>query len=229
MIRTGLERLISLTARGGNRTFFSSSDFPWVAAVEATWQDILAELADLLTRPEVIPAFQEISPDQAGLTQGQDWKTFFLYAYGHTLEENCARCPRTVAALAHIPGMMTAMFSILVPGKHIPEHRGPYKGVLRYHLGLIIPEQATACRIRVGSDVRHWEAGKRLIFDDTHPHEVWNETLQRRVVLFVDFERPLPFPVSMLNRAMIRHIGNTDFVTKAIATAKQMAKQHTTE
>ena len=28
------------------------------------------------------------------------------------------------------------MFSILAPGKRIPPHDGPYKGVLRYHLGL---------------------------------------------------------------------------------------------
>ena len=94
MIRSGLERLISLTARGGNRTFFPTSDFSWVAAVEDSWQDILAELTGLMTRPETIPAFQEVSPDQARLTQGNDWKTFFLYAYGRTLEENCARCPQ---------------------------------------------------------------------------------------------------------------------------------------
>lgn len=217
MIHRGLERLISLTARDGNHTFFPKSDFPWVAAVEASWQDILDELNALMTRPENIPAFQDISPAQARLTQGNDWRTFFLYAYGHTLEDNCSRCPRTVEALAHIPGMKTAMFSILAPGMHIPEHRGPYNGVLRYHLGLIIPEKATCCRIRVDSDVRHWEAGESLIFDDTYLHEVWNESPQQRVVLFVDFERPLPFPISFLNRSMIRHISKTDLVLDVIA------------
>ena len=227
MIRSGLERLISFAARDGNRTFFPTSEFPWAAAVESSWRDILAELDGLLTRPETIPAFQEVSPDQARLTQGTDWKTFFLYAYGRTLEENCARCPRTVEILARIPGMTTAMFSILAPGKHIPQHRGPYKGVLRYHLGLVIPDQAASCRIRVGNDIRHWEAGKSLIFDDAHPHEVWNETAQRRVVLFVDFERPLPFPVSTLNRAVIRRIAKTNYVTSAVDTIKQLGERHT--
>ncbi len=48
-------------------------------------------------------------------------------------------CPRTAALMREIPGMTTAMFSILSPRKHILDHRGPYKGVLRYHLGLIVP------------------------------------------------------------------------------------------
>ena len=96
--------------------------------------------------------------------------------------------------MREIPGMTTAMFSILSPRKHILDHRGPYKGVLRYHLGLIVPEDAERCRIRVGEDVRHWEEGKSMIFDDTFNHEVWNDTDETRVVLFVDVLRPLPFP-----------------------------------
>ncbi len=110
-------------------------------------------------------------------------------------------CPRTAALMREIPGMTTAMFSILSPRKHILDHRGPYKGVLRYHLGLIVPEDAEACRIRVGEDIRHWEEGKSMIFDDTFNHEVWNDTDETRVVLFVDVLRPLPFPESAINRA----------------------------
>ena len=97
--------------------------------------------------------------------------------------------------------MTTAMFSILSPRKHILDHRGPYKGVLRYHLGLIVPEDAEACRIRVGEDIRHWEEGESMIFDDTFNHEVWNDTDETRVVLFVDVLRPLPSPESQINRA----------------------------
>ena len=103
-------------------------------------------------------------------------------------------CPRTAALMREIPGMTTAMFSILSPRKHILDHRGPYKGVLRYHLGLIVPRDAEACRIRVGEDIRHWEEGKSMIFDDTFNHEVWNDTDETRVVLFVDVLRPLPVP-----------------------------------
>ncbi len=224
MIRSGLERMITLTSPGGDKTFFAPEEFPWVAEVEAATPEILTELQQLLLKRDNIPNFQDVSADQAVLTQGTDWKTFFLYAYGRELTENCQQCPKTVKALGRIKGMKTAMFSILAPGKHIPEHRGPYKGVLRYHLGLIIPEQAEKCRIRVGNDFRHWEAGRSLIFDDAHLHEVWNDTDEQRVVLFVDFERPLPFPVSLLNRAVIKRIGNTDFVTDAVAKIAGMSR-----
>ncbi len=111
--------------------------------------------------------------------------------------------------------MKTAFFSILEGGKHLPHHRGPFKGVLRYHLGLIMPTPPETCRIRVGQDYRSWEEGKSLIFDDTHDHEAWNDSTQRRVVLFVDFVRPLPFPLSAVNRLLIFLIGISPFVQEA--------------
>ena len=111
--------------------------------------------------------------------------------------------------------MTTAMFSILSPRKHILDHRGPYKGVLRYHLGLIVPHDAEACRIRVGEDIRHWEQGESMIFDDTFNHEVWNDTDETRVVLFVDVLRPLPSPESLINRAIVKAIGYSPFVLDA--------------
>ena len=72
--------------------------------------------------------------------------------------------------------MKTAFFSILAPGKHLPPHRGPYKGVMRYHLGLLIPEPAEQCGIRVDTETRHWAEGESMIFDDTFEHEAWNDT-----------------------------------------------------
>jgi aspartyl/asparaginyl beta-hydroxylase (cupin superfamily) len=215
MIRAIMEKCIARLARDGERTFFEADRFPWVAALESNWLAIRDELNDLLRRPQEIPNFQDISKDQEILTEGEQWKTFFFYAYGHHAERNCARCPQTTRLLARIPGMKTAMFSILAPGKHIPEHRGPYNGVLRYHLGLIVPEPEM-CRIRVGNDTRIWYEGKSLIFDDSHLHEVWNDSNSHRTVLFVDFLRPLPFPLSILNRVMIWKISTTPFITTAI-------------
>lgn len=216
MIRALTEKMIARLTRDGNRTFFETESFPWVASVEAGTAAIRAELDALLAHRDKIPNFQDISEDQNVLTEGDRWKTFFLYAYGHKAEQNCARCPETARLLCAIPGMKTAMFSILAPKKHVPEHRGPYKGVLRYHLGLIIPEPKTSCRIRVGSEVRTWEEGKSLIFDDSHLHEVWNDSDFWRVVLFVDFLRPLPFPLSLLNRAMVWRISRTPFIMDAM-------------
>lgn len=193
----------ALFYRDGHRTFFESEEFPWTADVESEWMAIRKELEPLMQRREEIPNFQDYSEGQRALTQDDQWKTFFFYAFGNKEKENCARCPETVRILDKIPGMNTAMFSILGPGKHIPPHRGPYKGVLRYHLGLIIPKPDGSCRIRVGSDVRPWKEGKSLIFDDSHEHEVWNDSDSYRVVLFVNFVRPTIFPLSAVNQSIL--------------------------
>src|SRR5581483_6553925 len=100
----------------------------------------------------------------------------FFCAYGVRVDENCRRCPETTRILKTIPGMQTAFFSILQPDMHIDPHSGPYGGVLRFHLALKVPEPRTACRIRVGGDIRSWEEGKSLVFDDTYEHEAWNES-----------------------------------------------------
>jgi ornithine lipid ester-linked acyl 2-hydroxylase len=127
-------------------------------------------------RSEEIPNFQDVSKAQKALTEGDQWKTFFSYSFGNKNKENCARCPETVRLLHLIPGMKTGMFSILAPRKHIPPHRGPFKGVLRYHLGLIIPGPEGSCLIRVGNSVRSWKEGKSMIFDDSNEREVWNDS-----------------------------------------------------
>jgi aspartyl/asparaginyl beta-hydroxylase (cupin superfamily) len=201
MIRDLIEGV--LFYRDGHRTFFEREEFPWVADVESEWMTIRKELEPLMLRREEIPNFQDYSEGQRALTQDDQWKTFFFYAFGNKEKENCERCPETVRILDKIPGMNTAMFSILGPGKHIPPHRGPYKGVLRFHLGLIIPKPEGSCRIRVGSDIRAWKEGESLIFDDSHEHEVWNDSDSYRVVLFVNFVRPTIFPLSLVNESIL--------------------------
>ncbi len=210
-----IERWVGRRSLVGDTPFFDVDRFEWVKPLEEQWPTIREELERVLQDREALPSFQEISRDQIGLTDDDRWKTFFLYGYGFKAQLNTELCPRTTALVEQIPGMTTAMFSILSPGKHIPAHRGPYKGVLRYHLGLIVPEQAAQCRIRVDSEIRHWTEGGSMLFDDTYEHEVWNDTDETRVVLFVDVIRPLPQPESLINRAIIKAIAFSPFVQDA--------------
>jgi aspartyl/asparaginyl beta-hydroxylase (cupin superfamily) len=210
-----VERFIGRRSLVGDATFFPLERFPWVEHIEQGAGVIREEVERLLEDRDALPNFQDISKDQIEITTDDRWKTFFLYGYGFTAKLGVEMCPRTAALMREIPGMTTAMISILSPRKHILDHRGPYKGVLRYHLGLIVPEDAEACRIRVGDDIRHWEEGKSIIFDDTFNHEVWNDTDETRVVLFVDVMRPLPFPESLLNRLIVKAIGLSPFVLDA--------------
>ncbi|PYL32104.1 MAG: hypothetical protein DMF35_09075, partial [Verrucomicrobia bacterium] len=87
--------------------------------------------------------------------------------------------------------------------------------VLRYHLALIIPQPASSCGIKVNGETRHWEEGKSLVFDDTYRHEAWNDTNGDRVVLFMDFVRPLRFPASLLNWVLLNAIALSPLVLGA--------------
>jgi len=211
---------------GGSNAFFDSSIFAWAPNLESNWRTIRGELDQVLVERTSIPNFQDVSVEQAKLTTDDQWKTFFFYAYGHRVDDNCRRCPSTARLLKRIPGMKTAMFSILGPGKHIPEHRGPYKGVLRYHLGLRVPGPKGSSRIRVRDEIQSWEEGKSMVFDDSYLHVAWNDSEGIRVVLFLDIVRPLPFPVSLLNRFLLLLISTSEPVKKAAANMRQSAAVH---
>lgn len=223
MLREWMQTLIARFDPEGDRAFFETDRFPWARALESDWLRIRAELDAVMGQLSEVPNFPDLSPDQKVLAQGTDWKTFMLFVYGHQIAENTARCPETARLLNAVPGMKTAFFSILAPHTHLPEHCGPYKGVLRYHLGLIVPEER-GCRIRVKQEVRQWHEGESLIFDDSHPHEAWNPSEQARVVLFVDFVRPLAFPLSLLNRLMLWRLSSRPFITGIVDRARDWAQ-----
>lgn len=198
-----VERRIAANSLVGVPPVFDKAAFDWVPQVEAGWLAVRDEARAVLPHLERLPNFQDISEEVAYITQDDQWKTFMLMGYGLRMEENIRECPATEALLKKIPGVRTAFFSILAPGKRIPEHRGPYNGVLRLHLGLIVPEPAERCWIRVEGRQAHWNEGEALIFDDAYRHEVHNDTDGVRVVLFVDFLRPCRWPVSWLNRFVV--------------------------
>lgn len=207
-----LEFLYAQYSIVGDKTFFDPQQFSWTADIEPHWQEMRQEVDRILKQLDNVPNFQDVSPDQYDVTNDDRWKTYFLYAYGLKAEKNCDRCPETTRLIEQIPGMKTAFFSILLPHKHIPEHRGPHKGLLRYLLALKVPEPKEKCRIRVGDDFQHWQEGKSMMFDDTFPHEVWNDTDGIRVVLFLDIVRPLRFPMSLFNAFFIWLISISPYV-----------------
>ena len=223
-IYQGVERYIARKSQVPPTRFYDPELFPWIKDMESGFGLIRRELDMILEHTQSLPNFQDISPEQAAITRDDRWKTFGFYAYGRRFKKNCALCPETDRLIRRIPGMTTALFSILLPGKKIPPHRGPYNGVLRYHLGLLVPKHADLCGIRVGNQERRWAEGESLVFDDTHPHSAWNNSSQPRAVLFVDFKRPLAFPASILNTAWIGYMAATPFVKTMAVRQKHWDK-----
>lgn len=210
-----LEGLVPKYSLVGDSVFFDKAQFPWTEQLEANWQVIRQELEPILPYADALPNFQDISPRQNRISPDDLWKTFFFCAFGYWSQQNCDRCPETTTLIKQIPGLKVAFFSILAPGKHIPQHRGKHKGIIRCHLALKVPEPAADCRIQVADQVAYWEEGKVLLFDDTFPHEVWNNTNDYRVVLFLDIVRPMRFPLSFVNWLVNRLIAISPIVQVA--------------
>ncbi len=199
-----LEAAVAAASVHVDTPIYNNAQFSWLKDIEAGWQDVRAELDEVMVFRDQMPSFHEIIKEVSTITTDADWKTFFLQGIGMDCHENARRCPKTMALLEKIPNASTAFFSILSPHKHIPAHRGAYNGVLRLHLGLLVPQPNEDCRIRVADQYRHWQEGQALVFDDTFNHEVWNDTEGYRVVLFVDFARPLRKPWGALNRGFLK-------------------------
>jgi ornithine lipid ester-linked acyl 2-hydroxylase len=212
--RRFIKRVADLMARQSlvaDRPVHDAQDYPFIAPLEANWRTIRAELDALLQHRARLPAFHEISPDQKYISHGDHWKVFILFGFGVASERNCARCPEPARLLRGVPGLQTALFSILAPRYHIPDHRGVTKSLLRAHLGLVIPKQRENCRMRVDDQTVCWEAGKCVVFDDFYRHEVWNDTDEARVVLIFDFVRPMRPLGRLVNSTLMWGIKRTAY------------------
>ena len=101
-----------------------------------------------------------------------------------------ALCPVTSELLSKIPSVKAAMFAELPAGSHLGKHRDPYAGSVRYHLGLMTPND-DRCFIEVDQQRHSWRDGEAVFFDETYVHWAQNETEQTRIILFCDIERPM--------------------------------------
>ena len=219
------ERLNLAFSKVGNPPIYDKAVFPWARVIEQEWRAIRTELDRVLMRKDDLPGFHELSTDVSTISTDRGWKTFFLAGYGFRSEKNIKLCPETWRICQNIPGLITVMYSILEPGKYLPPHRGPYNGVLRLHLGLIVPEPREELGIRVENELYRWREGEAVIFDDAFEHEAWNRTQHTRVVLFVDFRKPLRFPANFLNWLLLHLAVFTPFIREGMDNQKAWEKK----
>lgn len=208
----GVEAFQGRHSTVGEAPVFDKALFPWVPSLESATEEIRGELDRVLEHPEDIPAFHRISPDQGRISKGDHWKTFAFYVFGKRVDDNCAICPVTARILDDFPKIQNAWFSILAPGYHIPPHKGPTRAIIRVHLPLIVPRDRENCWIRVQDSIHRWKEGECFIFDDTYEHEVRNDTEERRVVLFLDFDRPMDRIGTAVNKLLLGLIRSSAYV-----------------
>jgi aspartate beta-hydroxylase len=183
--------------------------FPDHARFHGAWQALRDEAHGLAARLQQIPRFHEIMREQTAISDNdqRDWRMFILKAYGTEVPRNMAACPVLNGIVEASPAVLSASYSFLAPGKHVPAHRGPFRGVLRYYLALSMPKDAAgrpAAVLRVDGVDYRLDDGDAMLWDDTYPHEVWNPSDEVRTVLLLDVWRPgMPVDMKLFSRALI--------------------------
>jgi aspartate beta-hydroxylase len=174
---------------------------PWCCIFESNWIRILNEYIGLNSTPS---NFSNVGSGQRGsghddhlVVSGRGWKEYVLFGTGS--KDNDSDAPFTKELLrSTIPDAVAlaedgggeVIFSCLSPRTHIEPHCGPTNLRWTAHLGLVIPDSASDCRIRVRDDWHSWQAGKIFLFDDSYEHEVRNDTDDARVVLLIRLWHP---------------------------------------
>jgi aspartyl/asparaginyl beta-hydroxylase (cupin superfamily) len=207
-----LEKILMIGA--DDKPLLPLINYPELLEIEHNYLTILNEYIQYHNQEISIPFMDELSTSQKKIVEPEKWKSLILLIYGNKIESNNIYFKNTFTLLEKIPGVKTAFFSVFLPNTYLKPHRGPYKGVLRYHLGLIIPETSNTCAIKINNEIYYWKVGQSLLFDDTYMHEAWNYTDKIRVILFIDVERKLMFPFNKLNKLFLFIISKSPFVNE---------------
>jgi aspartate beta-hydroxylase len=183
--------------------------FPNAEKFVAAWRAIRDEALSVAGRLRSVPRFHEIMHEQRAISanDNRDWRMLVLKAYGITFPQNMAACPTLASVVAACPDVLSASISFLAPGKHIPPHRGPFRGVLRFYLALSMPRSedgSVAAVLKIAGSEYRLNNGQCLLWDDTYAHEAWNESDQVRIVLLLDvWRRDMPADMQLFSRFLV--------------------------
>jgi len=187
--------------------------FPDGRRFQQAWPQLREEALALVKQLHAVPRFHELMASQADISanDGIDWRVFVLKAYGVDIKKNQAACPHLAQLVASSPDVLSASLSFLAPHKHIPRHRGPFRGVLRFQLGLSVPRAAdgrAAAVLTLDGREHHIGDGQAMLWDDTFAHEVHNRSDAVRIALLLDVRRRgMPLDMTVLSRLLIRAVG----------------------
>lgn len=161
------------------------SEFSWVSGLEEAYPRIRSEF-----ERHYAASGLDRHPESTELAEQGRWSTYHFYRMGEAYPEHLADCPATAEALAAVPGISDAgmcYFSVLGANTKVKPHCGFLNARIRCHLGIVVPPD---CHMRVGTEVRTWQEGRCLVFDDSYEHEVDNLADRPRAVLLFDTWHP---------------------------------------
>lgn len=184
-----INALMYLFSKTPTTPYLDPTLFPQLKLLQDNWQ-VFREEAEYLQNLNYIKASEKY--DDLGFNSffRTGWKRFYLKWYEDFLPSATEFCPKSVALLKSLPQVNAAMFALLPKGGRLVQHRDPYAGSLRYHLGLITPN-SEQCHIYVDGKLYYWKDGEAVMFDETYIHYAENKSDLDRIILFCDIDRPM--------------------------------------
>lgn len=204
-IRDALNEKFIAFAGGEKRApFMDPVDvLPFGATLDENFELIRSEISELLLRKK-LTRYEEIDKKRADEVS-KDWKLFYVKLLNEYNDLGKRLCPTIYRLTKDQTNILSIAVAVLEPGVRLAAHSGPYAGILRYHLGVEVPA-VNPPYIRVKDQYYTWQVGKSVVLDDVFDHEVYNEASERRVILIVDFSRPMPRLYDALNKMYLKYM-----------------------
>lgn len=149
--------------------------FPEAVYLEQNYKKILKDVLKLPCTENYL--------DRYGLPiNTKEWKTIPLKLFN--------RESKYLEQMPHLKDLNVAsiIVSVMEPGKVIEPHQGPYQGLIRYQLPLVVPDGDAY--LHVDGKRIYWKEGQSLLFDESYTHGAVNKTKEKRIVLLIDLNRP---------------------------------------
>jgi len=163
--------------------FYDPAIFPELQPLKDNWEAMRNEILAYEKSHGHLKQMDSHSPPEH--TEGQ-WTHVYLINYLWKFHRNMARFPVISSVISQIPNCVYATISVLPPHTDILPHCGNCNGIVRSHIGLIIPQPKPVCAIQVGDEMHGWEEGGLLAFTIVNRHSAWNRSDQRRYIVIAD-------------------------------------------
>ncbi|WP_112323812.1 aspartyl/asparaginyl beta-hydroxylase domain-containing protein [Oceanibium sediminis] len=184
------------------------SEFPEAAELRDKYPELRAEALKISMGRE-LPANHEIMAAQTTFYDFDKipWRMANLRAYGFDYPDNMAEMPIMADFLRRNPHVVSATISVFPAGKHLRPHRGPWKGVWRYHLPYLVQDLGdgrTSCELMIDGRDYFLKEGEDMLWDDTFMHSATNRSDTPRIVLLLDvYRKNHPWWLNWISRGVL--------------------------
>jgi beta-hydroxylase len=174
----------SFDYKGDEPNFWNENQFRWSKRFKDNLNSICTELEEFGIKKNLDSYFNKQMTNEMDV-----WKTVSLRTWGIELYRNQKHFPLTTSLMKEFPEIVSLSFNRLEPGGKILPHCGDTNGIVRCHLGLIVPKDNSNCFFTVNGESKSWFKGEWIIFTDAYVHEAINHTNEARYILLIDVLR----------------------------------------